>query len=66
MPRILSIDDQPLFRPVLRSILERNGHTVQDAPDGRAGLALPPGLVQTALKRSCTSHVSGPWPKLLP
>lgn len=40
MPRILIIDDEPLVRSVLRSILERNGHTVMDAPDGRAGLAL--------------------------
>lgn len=51
MPRILIIDDEPLVRSVLRSILERNGYTVMDAPDGRAGLALwrhtPSDLVLT-------------------
>jgi CheY-like chemotaxis protein len=51
MPRILIIDDEPLLRSVLRSILERNGHTVEDAPNGRAGLALwhqtPSDLVLT-------------------
>lgn len=51
MPRILIIDDEPLVRSVLRGILERNGHTVMDAPDGRAGLALwrhtPSDLVLT-------------------
>lgn len=53
MSRILIIDDEPLVRSVLRSILERNGHTVRDAPDGRAGLALwrhtPSDLVLTDL-----------------
>lgn len=51
MPRILIIDDEPLVRAVLRSILERHGHTVMEAPDGRAGLALwhqtPSDLVLT-------------------
>jgi two-component system, chemotaxis family, chemotaxis protein CheY len=51
MPRILIIDDEPLVRSVLRSILERHGHTVMDAPNGRAGLALwrdtPSDLVLT-------------------
>lgn len=51
MPRILIIDDEPLVRAVLRSILERHGYTVMDAPDGRAGLALwrhtPSDLVLT-------------------
>ena len=51
MPRILIIDDEPLVRAVLRSILERQGHTVTEAPDGRAGLALwsrtPSDLVLT-------------------
>jgi CheY-like chemotaxis protein len=51
MPRILIIDDEPLVRAVLRSILERNGYTVMDASDGRAGLALwrhtPSDLVLT-------------------
>ena len=40
MPRILIIDDEPLVRAVLRSILERNGYAVMDAQGGRAGLAL--------------------------
>jgi two-component system response regulator (stage 0 sporulation protein F) len=40
MPRILIIDDEPLVRTALRRILERHGHTVMEAPDGRAGLAL--------------------------
>src|SRR5438067_1258219 len=51
MSRILIIDDEPLVRAVLRSILERHGHTVMEAPDGRAGLALwrhtPSDLVLT-------------------
>jgi two-component system response regulator (stage 0 sporulation protein F) len=51
MPRILIIDDEPLVRAVLRSILERHGYTVMEAPDGRAGLALwrhtPSDLVLT-------------------
>jgi two-component system, chemotaxis family, chemotaxis protein CheY len=53
MPRILTIDDEPLVRAVLRSILERHGYTVMDAPDGRAGLALwrqtPSDIVLTDL-----------------
>jgi len=40
MSRILVIDDELPLRLVLRSILERAGHTVLDAPDGRTGLAL--------------------------
>ena len=51
MPRILIIDDEPLVRAVLRSILERNGYAVMDAQGGRAGLALwrhtPSDLVLT-------------------
>jgi len=38
--RILVIDDELPIRQVLRSILERAGHTVLDAPDGRSGMAL--------------------------
>ena len=53
MPRILIIDDEPLVRAVLRRILERHGHTVTEAADGRAGLALwrytPGDLVLTDL-----------------
>ena len=40
MSRILVIDDDVPLRLVLRSILERAGHTVLDAPDGRSGMAL--------------------------
>lgn len=40
MSRILVIDDELPLRRVLRSILERAGHTVLDAPDGRTGMAL--------------------------
>ena len=40
MSRILVIDDELPLRRVLRRILERAGHTVLDAPDGRKGLAL--------------------------
>lgn len=40
MSRILVIDDELSLRQVLRSILERAGHTVLDAPDGRTGMAL--------------------------
>jgi CheY-like chemotaxis protein len=40
MSRILVIDDELPFRLVVRDILERAGHTVLDAPDGRKGLAL--------------------------
>ena len=40
MSRILLIDDEVLLRQVLRSMLERAGHTVLDAQDGREGIAL--------------------------
>ena len=40
MSRILVIDDEELIRRVLRSILERAGHTVLDAPNGREGMRL--------------------------
>lgn len=40
MPRILIVDDEPQLRTVLRKILEREGHTVVEAPDGRHGLRL--------------------------
>jgi CheY-like chemotaxis protein len=40
MSRILVIDDELPLRRVLRSILERAGHTVLDAPDGRKGMEL--------------------------
>ncbi len=40
MSRILVIDDEQPLRRVLRSILERAGHTVLEAPDGWEGMAL--------------------------
>jgi DNA-binding response OmpR family regulator len=36
--RILVVDDDDDIRGLLRSLLERAGHEVTDAPDGRAGL----------------------------
>jgi DNA-binding response OmpR family regulator len=36
--RILVIDDDDDIRGLLRTLLERAGHEVSDAPDGRAGL----------------------------
>jgi DNA-binding response OmpR family regulator len=47
--RILVVDDDPVMREVLRSVLERAGHEVREAGDGRAGLrdlyAAAPDLV---------------------
>jgi DNA-binding response OmpR family regulator len=47
--RILVIDDDDDIRGLLRALLERAGHHVSDAPDGRAGLrglyAVSPDLV---------------------
>jgi CheY-like chemotaxis protein len=40
MSRILVIDDELPLRLVIRDILERAGHTVLDAPDGRKGMEL--------------------------
>src|SRR3954463_2616213 len=40
MPRVLIIDDEESLRRMLRTMLERAGHTVLDAPDGREGMAL--------------------------
>ncbi|HXC66545.1 MAG TPA: response regulator [Nitrospiraceae bacterium] len=40
MSRILVIDDEEFIRQALRSILERAGHTVLDAPNGREGMRL--------------------------
>lgn len=40
MSRILIIDDELPLRQLLRSTLERAGHTVFDAPDGLKGMAL--------------------------
>jgi len=36
--RILVVDDDDDIRGLLRALLERAGHQVSDAPDGRAGL----------------------------
>jgi DNA-binding response OmpR family regulator len=47
--RVLVVDDDPVAREVLREMLERAGHEVREAPDGRAGLrdlyAASPDLV---------------------
>ena len=51
MAHILIIDDEPLMRTLLQDILEKEGHSVQVASDGRSGLALwrqnPADLVLT-------------------
>ena len=38
MARILTIDDSPLARSVVRIVLERDGHTLIEARDGIEGL----------------------------
>jgi DNA-binding response OmpR family regulator len=47
--RILVVDDDPVTRDLLRGVLERAGHEVREAGDGRAGLrdlyAASPDLV---------------------
>lgn len=40
MALILVIDDEPSLRLIIRRILERAGHSVLDASDGRDGVAL--------------------------
>jgi CheY-like chemotaxis protein len=40
MSSILVIDDDEALRSVMRRVLERQGHSVQEAADGSAGLAL--------------------------
>jgi CheY-like chemotaxis protein len=51
MPRILVIDDEPLIRSAVVTILTRAGFSVEEASDGRAGLAkfhkTPPDVVIT-------------------
>ncbi|HEY5286501.1 MAG TPA: response regulator transcription factor [Solirubrobacteraceae bacterium] len=37
-PRVLVVDDDVVTRGVVRELLERAGHEVREAPDGRAGL----------------------------
>jgi two-component system, chemotaxis family, chemotaxis protein CheY len=53
MGYILVIDDDPDLRQTMRRILERGGHTVQEAENGLAGLRMverePPLLVVTDL-----------------
>lgn len=39
MATILVVDDHPTTRFLLRSVLQTEGHTVLEAPDGRAALA---------------------------
>ena len=40
MATILVIDDQAPLRRLLRTVLERAGHEVTEAPNGRLGLAV--------------------------
>lgn len=40
MARILVVDDNQDFRVMLRALLERAGHSVQDASNGREALSL--------------------------
>jgi len=49
MPRVLVIEDDPTISELVELLLSEEGHSVQVAPTGRAGLALyqeaPPDLV---------------------
>jgi CheY-like chemotaxis protein len=51
MPRILVIDDEPLIRSTVVTILTREGFSVEAASDGVAGIAMfhknPPDVVIT-------------------
>jgi len=40
MATILVIEDQAPLRTLLRTVLERAGHEVREAPNGRLGLAV--------------------------
>jgi len=40
MSRILVVDDEAMLRRTLRAMLEKAGHTVAEAEDGREGLEL--------------------------
>ena len=40
MPRILVIDDEQLLRSTVVTILTRAGFSVEEAPDGQAGIAM--------------------------
>jgi DNA-binding response OmpR family regulator len=51
MPRILVIDDEPLIRATVVTILTRAGFSVEEASDGATGIAMfrknPPDVVIT-------------------
>ena len=51
MPRILVIDDEPLVRATVVTILTREGFSVEEASDGQAGIPMfhknPPDVVIT-------------------
>jgi CheY-like chemotaxis protein len=51
MPRILVIDDEPLIRETVVTLLTREGFSVEEASDGAAGIAMfhknPPDVVIT-------------------
>ena len=40
MPRILVIDDEPLVRSTVVTMLNREGFSVEEASDGQAGIAM--------------------------
>jgi len=40
MARVLVIDDEPQIRSMLRMMLERAGHEVEEAPDGIEGIRI--------------------------
>ena len=51
MPRVLVIDDEPLLRSTVVTILTRAGFSVEEASDGAVGIAMvhknPPDVVIT-------------------
>lgn len=51
MPRILVIDDEPLIRSTVVTLLTREGFSVEEASDGQVGIAMchknPPDVVIT-------------------
>lgn len=42
MATLLLVDDEAPMRALLRTVLERAGHEVKEAPNGRIALALLP------------------------
>lgn len=54
MAKVLIIDDQASIRSLLRLVLEKEGHEIIEASDGRDGLAayhrLPTDLVITDIR----------------